>query len=98
MVVVVRLQAVAVVARDADADTIRKAYRKLAREHHPDVNPGDDAAEERFKEISQAYSVLSDAERRSHYDEFGDVSLEGGFDPEAARRARDAFGARRQWG
>jgi curved DNA-binding protein len=82
------------VARDADANTIRKAYRKLARQHHPDVNPGDSAAEERFKEISHAYSVLSDAEKRSHYDEFGDVALEGGFDAEAARRAREAFGAR----
>jgi DnaJ-class molecular chaperone len=82
------------VARDADADTIRKAYRKLAREHHPDVNPGDDEAEERFKEISQAYSVLSDAEKRSQYDEFGEAALEGGFDAGAARRAREAFGAR----
>jgi curved DNA-binding protein len=81
------------VARDAEADTIRKAYRKLARQYHPDVNPGDAAAEERFKEISQAYGVLSDAEKRSQYDEFGDAALEGGFDAEAARRAREMFGA-----
>ena len=81
------------VARDADADTIRKAYRKLARQYHPDVNPGDAAAEERFKEISQAYDVLADAEKRSHYDEFGEAALEGGFDAEAARRARERFGA-----
>jgi len=82
------------VVRDADADTLRKSYRKLARQYHPDVNPGDTAAEERFKEISQAYSVLSDPERRSHYDEFGEVALEGGFDADAARRARESFGAR----
>lgn len=82
------------VARDANEDVIRKAYRKLARRHHPDVNPNDKTAEDKFKEISHAYSVLSDAEKRRTYDEFGEVSLEGGFDPEAARRAREAFGAR----
>jgi DnaJ-class molecular chaperone len=82
------------VARDASEDVLRKAYRKLARRYHPDVNPNDKTAEEKFKEISHAYSVLSDAEKRRAYDEFGDVSLEGGFDPEAARRAREAFGAR----
>jgi curved DNA-binding protein len=82
------------VARDADEDTIRKAYRKLARKHHPDVNPGDKAAEERFKAISEAYATLSNAEKRRAYDEFGDVSLETGFDAEAARRAREAFGQR----
>jgi len=82
------------VARDAGEDVIRKAYRKLARRHHPDVNPNDKGAEDKFKEISHAYSVLSDTEKRRAYDEFGEVSLEGGFDPEAARRAREAFGAR----
>ena len=82
------------VARDASEDVIRKAYRKLARRHHPDVNPNDKAAEDKFKEISHAYSVLSDADKRRAYDEFGEVSLEGGFDPEAARRSREAFGAR----
>jgi curved DNA-binding protein len=82
------------VARDADDETIRKAYRQLARRHHPDVNPDDPKAEERFKEISQAYAVLSDAEKRRAYDEFGEVALEGGFDAEAARRSREAFGAR----
>jgi DnaJ-class molecular chaperone len=82
------------VPRDADAKAIKKAYRKLARQYHPDVNPGDTAAEERFKRISEAYAVLGDEEKRRNYDEFGEVSLEGGFDADAARRAREAFGAR----
>ncbi len=82
------------VARDANEETIRKAYRKLARRHHPDVNPNDKTAEDKFKLISHANSVLSDAQKRRAYDEFGEVSLEGGFDPEAARRSREAFGAR----
>jgi curved DNA-binding protein len=82
------------VARDAEVAAIRKAYRKLARKNHPDLNPGDKAAEERFKEISQAWEVLEDPERRRNYDEFGAVSLEAGFDAEKARRAREAFGSR----
>ena len=57
------------VASDATPKEITKAYRKLARENHPDANPGNDAAEERFKEISSAYDVVGDAERRKEYDE-----------------------------
>jgi len=57
------------VVKDADAAQIGKAYRKLARELHPDANPGDKVAEDRFKEVSEAYSVLSNAERRKEYDE-----------------------------
>lgn len=56
------------VSKDADADEIKKAYRKLARKWHPDQNPGDAKAEEKFKEIGEAYSVLSDAEQRKQYD------------------------------
>ncbi len=82
------------VARDADVGVIRKAYRKLARKNHPDLNPGDKAAEERFKEISRAWEVLENPERRRNYDEFGAVSLEAGFDAEKARQAREAFGSR----
>ncbi len=80
------------VARDADEETIRKAYRKLARELHPDVNPDSPEAEERFKSVSEAYSVLSDEQKRRDYDEFGDVAFQSGFDADEARRARDAFG------
>lgn len=73
------------VPKTADADTIRKAYRKLARKHHPDVNPGDAKAEETFKGISAAYEVLGDDKKRAAYDEFGDASLAGGFDAAKAR-------------
>jgi curved DNA-binding protein len=82
------------VAKGADEGAIRKAYRQLARRYHPDVNPGDASAEDRFKEISRAYDVLSDAEKRRNYDEFGEVSLQGGFDAEQARRARESFAQR----
>src|SRR5215470_19102419 len=59
------------VARGADAEEIRKAYRKLARKHHPDLNPGDKAAEERFKVVQEAYDVLSDSKKRQMYDQHG---------------------------
>jgi molecular chaperone DnaJ len=68
-------------AKGASADEIKKAYRKLAREHHPDRNAGDEAAEERFKEIQHAYDVLSDPEKRKAYDSFGSADGRGGFDP-----------------
>ena len=61
------------VARDASPDEIKKAYRKLARRFHPDVNPGSADAEKRFKDIQEAYSVLSDGEKRKQYDTFGTV-------------------------
>ena len=64
------LYAVLGVRRNVAVDALRKAYRHLARTHHPDVNPGDAQAEERFKQISEAYSVLSDPERRRNYDGF----------------------------
>ena len=59
------------VDRSADADAIKKAFRKLARQYHPDVNPGDANAEARFKEISEAYEVLSDPDKRRRYEQFG---------------------------
>lgn len=83
------------VAKDAPADAIRTAYRKLARKHHPDVNPGNKQAEDRFKKIAAAYEVLSDAKKRAAYDEFGESSLAGGFEPEKAREYARWQGARR---
>lgn len=79
------LYAILGVERGASDDEIRKAYRKLARKHHPDVNPGNAEAEEKFKELSAAYEVLSNPEKRKLYDEFGKEGLRGGFDPEQAR-------------
>ncbi len=61
------------VNRSASADEITKAYRKLARQHHPDRNPGDKSAEAKFKEVSSAYEVLSDKQKRAQYDQFGHV-------------------------
>src|SRR5690348_11278438 len=60
------------VEKRASADDIKKAYRRLARKYHPDVNPGDKAAEAKFKEINGAYEVLSDQEKRKKYDKYGD--------------------------
>ncbi len=66
------------VAKDADADTIKKAYRKLAFKFHPDQNPGNKDAEEKFKEAAQAYEVLSNKEKRERYDRFGHAGVNGG--------------------
>ena len=67
------------VKKDATADEIKKAYRKLAKENHPDLHPGDKACEERFKEVNEAYEALSDEEKRKKYDQFGHAA----FDPNA---------------
>ncbi len=72
------------VARDASAEDVKKTYRKLAGDLHPDRNP-DPSAAERFKEVSAAYAVLGDEEKRKTYDEFGPDGLRDGFDAEAAR-------------
>src|SRR5512136_2202947 len=75
------------VPRDADEKAIRRAYHKLARKLHPDVNPGDATAEARFREVAEAYEVLSDPEKRAKYDQFGrewqryqQAGAPGGFD------------------
>ena len=77
------------VPRGADADVIKKAYRKLAGQLHPDKNPGDKQAESRFKEINQANDVLSDAKKRALYDEFGEEALREGFDADRMRQYRN---------
>lgn len=66
------------VSKDADEATIKKAYRKLAKKYHPDINPGDKEAEAKFKEASEAYAVLSDADKRRQYDQFGHAAFENG--------------------
>lgn len=66
------------VPKDADEAALKKAYRVLAKKYHPDANPGDKEAEARFKEASEAYSVLSDPEKRRKYDQFGHAAFEGG--------------------
>lgn len=84
------LYAVLGVSRTATPEEIRKSYRRLARRYHPDVNPGNKDAAEKFKEISAAYEVLSNSDKRKLYDEFGEAALHSGFDAEKAR-------AYRQW-
>jgi len=79
------------VKRTASEDEIKKAYRKLARKWHPDVNPGRKEAEQKFKEISHAYDCLGNKEKRKLYDEFGEEGLQTGFDAEKARQYK-------QWG
>ena len=88
------------VAKDAALDEIKKAYRKLAMQFHPDQNPGNKAAEEQFKEAAEAYSVLSDADKRRQYDQFGHAGMgnQGGggggfqFDPNQFTDFQDIFG------
>lgn len=76
------------VKREAASDDIRKAYRRLARKYHPDLNPGDKAAEERFKQVQEAYDVLSDAKKRKMFDQFGFYS-ENGFPGGGAQQPGD---------
>ncbi len=73
------------VPKNADAGTIKKTYRKLARDLHPDKNPGNKAKETRFKQVNRAYEVLGDDTKRKLYDEFGEEALREGFDAEKAR-------------
>ena len=68
------------VSKGATADELKKAYRKLALKYHPDKNPGDKQAEEKFKEAAEAYDVLSDPDKRARYDQFGHAGMGGGAD------------------
>jgi curved DNA-binding protein len=79
------LYAVLGVSKSADAESIKKAYRKLAKDLHPDKNPGNKQAETKFKSVNHAYEVLSNADRRKLYDEFGEEGLREGFNAEQAR-------------
>src|SRR5262245_7066946 len=82
------LYAVLGVGRKASVDEIKKAHRKLARKHHPDLNPGNKQAEEKFKEIQEAYDVLSEPDKRKKYDQYGDMWQQvppGGWSPSGPR-------------
>lgn len=80
------------VPRDADAEAIKKAYRVLALKYHPDRNPGDKKAEESFKSVNHANEVLSDPKKRKLYDDFGEMGLREGFNPDAYRQWQSAGG------
>ena len=84
------------IAKSASAQEIKSAYRKLAQKYHPDRNPGDSEAEERFKEAAEAYAVLSDADKRARYDRYGHQGVSGvgagGFDPSIFADFSDILG------
>src|SRR5438128_11387431 len=81
------------VSKTASAEEIKKAYRKLAKKLHPDLNPNDKKAEERFKEVSSAFEIIGDPKKRSLFDEFGEVSTKQGFDENKAREWQAAQAA-----
>ncbi len=81
------------VSRDASAEQIKKAYRGLARKHHPDANPGDKTSEAKFKEVQNAYDILSDPEKKARFDQFGSAAFEG-FGPAGPRSGASEWAAR----
>ena len=84
------------VSKDASQEVIKKAYRKLARKWHPDINPGNKEAEQKFKEVAQAHECLSNDEKRKLYDEFGEEGLRAGFDADKAREYKQWSGFQQQ--
>ncbi len=86
------------VSRTASAEEVKKAYRRLAKKHHPDVNPGDKSAEEKFKQVNAAFDVLSDAKKRALYDEFGEDAAKMGWDEKKAEQYRAYRAAQRAGG
>ena len=72
------------VPKNASEDEIKKAYRKLAKKYHPDLNPGDKEAEAKFKEVNEAYEVLSDRDKRARYDQFGHAGVDPNYGAGAA--------------
>jgi len=79
------------VSKNASESEIKSSYRKLAMQFHPDRNPGDKEAEEKFKEAAEAYEVLSNAEKRVRYDQFGHSGLRGGYDYHGFSNINDIF-------
>ena len=79
------------VDRNASADELKKAYRKLAVKYHPDKNPDDKEAEAKFKEISSAYDILKDSEKRAAYDRYGHAAFQGGMGGGGGRGGHDPF-------
>src|SRR5512139_575225 len=86
------------VDKTATPEAIKKAYRKLAVKYHPDKNPGDKAAEERFKEVTEAYAVLSDADKRRQYDQFGEAGFHQRYSQEDIFRNVDINNIFREFG
>ena len=88
------------IGKQADEKEIKKAYRKLAKKYHPDMNPGDKAAEQKFKEVTEAYNVLSDPEKKKLYDQFGFAAFDetGGARSSGAGAGGSGFyGGFRKW-
>ena len=81
------------VAKGASADDIKRAYRKLAMQFHPDRNPGDKSAEQKFKDVNHAYDILKDEQKRAAYDRFGHAAFENGGGRPGAGAGEFGFGA-----
>ena len=86
------------ISREATEKDIKAAYRKLARKYHPDVNPGNKAAEEKFKEINQAYEVISDVEKRKKYDQYGEGWEHAGQFTQSGQPGRQSYGTAPDFG